>query len=53
MKVDELWRYPVKSMIGQRVDEVEVDTSASSVTGAGPPVTWSVVASGERRRSAV
>ncbi len=26
MKVDELWRYPVKSMIGQRVSEVEVDT---------------------------
>ena len=25
MKVDELWRYPVKSMIGQRVDEVEID----------------------------
>lgn len=44
MRVEELWRYPVKSMLGERLDQVEV-----SATGMVGDRAWSVLDAASQR----
>ncbi|MFT5562274.1 MAG: hypothetical protein ACI9Z9_002154 [Litorivivens sp.] len=37
--VKELWRYPVKSMIGESVDSAQIDSYGVLATDCGPCVT--------------